>query len=82
RNTWDEVRRIALALEEARIPLLHPGIRWHASSVQNIVTSVPRAAFAEVSARMRHDLKVPVIATNRINTPAVAASLLATAKAD
>lgn len=43
---------------------------------------MPRAAFAEVSARLRHELKVPVIASNRINTPEVAESLLATDKAD
>lgn len=68
-NTWDEVRRIALALEEAGITLLNTGIGWHESRVPTIVTSVPRAAFAEVSARLRHELKVPVIASNRINTP-------------
>ncbi len=67
-NTWDEVRRIALALEEAGITLLNTGIGWHESRVPTIVTSVPRAAFAEVSARLRHELKVPVIASNRINT--------------
>ncbi|MDU2613525.1 MAG: 2,4-dienoyl-CoA reductase FMN-binding domain-containing protein, partial [Pseudomonas aeruginosa] len=81
-NTWDEVRRIALALEEAGITLLNTGIGWHESRVPTIVTSVPRAAFAEVSARLRHELKVPVIASNRINTPEVAESLLATDKAD
>ncbi|MBF3056195.1 NADPH-dependent 2,4-dienoyl-CoA reductase, partial [Pseudomonas aeruginosa] len=81
-NTWDEVRRIALALEEAGITLLNTGIGWHESRVPTIVTSVPRAAFAEVSARLRHELKVPVIASNRINTPEVAESLLATGKAD
>ena len=81
-NTWDEVRRIALALEEAGITLLNTGIGWHESRVPTIVTSVPRAAFAEVSARLRHELKVPVIASNRINTPEVAESLLAAGKAD
>ena len=81
-NTWDEVRRIALALEEAGITLLNTGIGWHESRVPTIVTSVPRAAFAEVSARLRYELKVPVIASNRINTPEVAESLLAAGKAD
>ena len=80
-NTWDEVRRIALALEEAGITLLNTGIGWHESRVPTIVTSVPRAA-AEVSARLRYELKVPVIASNRINTPEVAESLLAAGKAD
>lgn len=81
-NTWDEVRTVARALESAGIDLLNTGIGWHESRVPTIVTSVPRAAFAEVSARLRRELRVPVIASNRINTPEVAERLLAEGHAD
>ncbi|TLJ14990.1 NADPH-dependent 2,4-dienoyl-CoA reductase, partial [Pseudomonas aeruginosa] len=64
------------------ITLLNTGIGWHESRVPTIVTSVPRAAFAEVSARLRHELFFNVMASNVIYTPEVAESLLATDKAD
>lgn len=81
-NNWEEVRQVARALETAGIDLLNTGIGWHESRVPTIVTSVPRAAFAEVSARLRRELRVPVIASNRINTPEVAERLLAEGHAD
>ncbi|MFR0691122.1 FAD-dependent oxidoreductase [Enterobacterales bacterium AE_CKDN230030158-1A_HGKHYDSX7] len=81
-NTWDEVRTVAHALETAGIDLLNTGVGWHESRVPTIVTSVPRAAFAEVTARLRRELRVPVIASNRINTPQVAERLLAEGHAD
>lgn len=81
-NTWEDVRVVARALETAGIDLLNSGIGWHESRVPTIVTSVPRAAFTEVSARLRRELRVPVIASNRINTPEVAEQLLAQGHAD
>ncbi len=57
-------------------------VGWHESRVPTIVTSVPRAAFADVTARLRRELRVPVIASNRINTPEVAERLLAEGHAD
>ncbi|MFZ5957100.1 FAD-dependent oxidoreductase [Pseudomonas knackmussii] len=81
-NTWDEVRQVALALQDAGIDLLDSGIGWHESRVPTIVTSVPRAAFAEVCARLRRELRIPLIASNRINTPEVAERLLAEGQAD
>ncbi|MHB9799374.1 FAD-dependent oxidoreductase [Pseudomonas sp. MT3] len=81
-NRWDEVRTVARALEGAGIDLLNTGIGWHESRVPTIVTSVPRTAFAEITARLRRELRVPVIASNRINTPEVAERLLADGHAD
>ena len=81
-NDWDEVRTVARALEGAGIDLLNTGVGWHESRVPTIVTSVPRAAFADVTARLRRELRVPVIASNRINTPEVAEQLLADGHAD
>lgn len=81
-NTAEEVQQIALALQEAGIDLLNTGIGWHESRVPTIVTSVPRGAFAEVSSRLRRVLRVPVVASNRINTPELAEALIADGQAD
>ncbi|MDV3443147.1 NADPH-dependent 2,4-dienoyl-CoA reductase [Pseudomonas otitidis] len=81
-NTAEEVQQIALALQAAGIDLLNTGIGWHESRVPTIVTSVPRGAFAEVSARLRRVLRVPVVASNRINTPELAEALIANGQAD
>ncbi|MCH2893197.1 NADPH-dependent 2,4-dienoyl-CoA reductase, partial [Listeria monocytogenes] len=67
-SSWDEIVLLAKAVEKAGATLINTGIGWHEARVPTLVTSVPRAAFAEVSARLRHELKVPVIASNRINT--------------
>ena len=81
-NTWEEVRYVAKAVEEAGATLLNTGIGWHEARVPTIVTSVPRAAFAELTARIRKDLKIPVIASNRINKPDVAEKLIADGSCD
>ncbi|RKP50279.1 NADPH-dependent 2,4-dienoyl-CoA reductase [Pararobbsia silviterrae] len=80
--TWDETVAVAQALERAGITLLNTGIGWHEARVPTIVTSVPRAAFATFTHRLRASLKVPVVASNRINTPDVAEALLADGSAD
>jgi 2,4-dienoyl-CoA reductase (NADPH2) len=81
-NTWDEIVTIAKALEAAGITLLNTGIGWHEARVPTIVTSVPRSAFRDVTARMKQELKVPVIASNRINTPEDCESIIASGQAD
>ncbi|PQV53122.1 NADPH-dependent 2,4-dienoyl-CoA reductase [Paraburkholderia sp. BL21I4N1] len=75
-NTWDETVQVAKALEAAGVTMFNTGIGWHEARVPTIVTSVPRAAFAELSARLKAAVKVPVIVSNRINTPEVAEALL------
>ncbi|MBL8719448.1 MAG: FAD-dependent oxidoreductase [Myxococcales bacterium] len=81
-NTWPEIVTAARALEAAGVNLLNTGIGWHEARVPTIVTSVPRAAFREVTARMRKELKIPICASNRINTPEVAEEILASGDAD
>ena len=81
-NTWEEIVTAAKALEAAGVNLLNTGIGWHEARVPTIVTSVPRGAFREVTARMRKELKIPVCASNRINTPEVAEEILASGDAD
>ena len=81
-STWDEVIRLAKAVEAAGASLLNTGIGWHEARIPTIATSVPRAAFAHLTARLRPQVSIPVITSNRINTPEVAERLLASGMAD
>lgn len=81
-NSWDEVVQVAQALEQAGVTILNTGIGWHEARVPTIVTSVPRAAFRSVVARLKAAVSIPVVASNRINTPEVAEDILASGDAD
>ncbi|RDB43493.1 NADPH-dependent 2,4-dienoyl-CoA reductase [Halomonas sp. DQ26W] len=81
-STWEEVVTLGRALETAGVNLINTGIGWHEARVPTIVTSVPRAAFTEVTRRMKAELNVPLITTNRINMPEVAERVLADGHAD
>ncbi|MDV7271186.1 NADPH-dependent 2,4-dienoyl-CoA reductase [Thioclava sp. A2] len=81
-STWDEVVTLAKAVEAAGATLLNTGIGWHEARVPTIATSVPRAAFAWLTARLRPEVSIPVIACNRINHPDVAEGILASGQAD
>ncbi|HEU4776497.1 MAG TPA: FAD-dependent oxidoreductase, partial [Telluria sp.] len=81
-NTWDEVLTVAHALEKAGVTILNTGIGWHEARVPTIVTSVPRAAFATVAGRLRREVKIPVVASNRINMPFEANDIIARGDAD
>ena len=81
-SSWDEVITLARAIEAAGADVLNTGIGWHEARVPTIATSVPRAAFADLTARLRPEVAIPVITSNRINTPELAESLLAQGMAD
>lgn len=81
-STWDEVVQLAKAIEGAGATVLNTGIGWHEARVPTIATSVPRAAFAHLTARLRPEVGIPVITSNRINTPDLAERLLAEGMAD
>jgi len=81
-NTWEEVITVARALEAAGVTILNTGYGWHEARVPTIVTSVPRAAFASVAGRLRREVTIPVVASNRINMPAEAEDVLARGDAD
>ena len=81
-STWDEVVLLARAIEGAGASLLNTGIGWHEARVPTIATSVPRAAFTWLTARLRPEVSIPVITSNRINTPDVAEGILAQGQAD
>ncbi len=81
-SSWDEVIQLAKAIEAAGASCLNTGIGWHEARVPTIATSVPRAAFADLTARLRPEVSIPVITSNRINAPDVAERLLAEGAAD
>ncbi|GAA6133217.1 NADPH-dependent 2,4-dienoyl-CoA reductase [Oceaniserpentilla sp. 4NH20-0058] len=81
-STWEEVVHLGKEIEKCGATLINTGIGWHEARVPTIATSVPRAAFVEVTARMKKELSVPLITTNRINDPQVADSIIAEGQAD
>lgn len=81
-STWDEVVALARAVQDAGASILNTGIGWHEARVPTIATSVPRAAFADLTGRLRPVVSIPVITSNRINTPEVAEGVLAQGLAD
>ena len=81
-QAWDEIVVLAKQVEAAGATLINTGIGWHEARVPTIVTSVPRAAFTWVTRRMKENLRVPLITTNRINMPEVAEAVLANGDAD
>jgi 2,4-dienoyl-CoA reductase (NADPH2) len=81
-NTWNDVSYVARAIQDAGATMINTGIGWHESHVPTVVTSVPRAAFSELTARLRLELQIPIIASNRINKPEVGELLLAEGACD
>ena len=81
-STAEETIELARQLENAGVDLLNIGIGWHESRVPTIATLVPRAAFAAAARRIREQVRIPVVASNRINTAEVAEGILASGSAD
>ncbi len=81
-QTWEEVVELALLLEEAGVSVLNTGIGWHEARVPTIITQVPPGAWRSTTARLKAEVSVPVCASNRINTPELAESILAEGQAD
>ncbi len=81
-STWEEVVQLAKALEKADVNLINTGIGWHEARVPTIATSVPRAAYTWITERLKKEVSVPLITTNRINMPQVAEDILSAGQAD
>jgi len=81
-NQWQEILAQARAVEAAGATIINSGIGWHEARIPTIATSVPRAAFAGVTAKLKPHVGVPVVASNRINMPDVAEHILAGGGAD
>lgn len=81
-SDWNEIVAQAKAVEAAGATIVNTGIGWHEARIPTIATSVPRAAFAGVTAKLRPHVTLPLVATNRINMPEVAEAILAGGGAD
>jgi len=81
-SDWAEVVQLARAVERAGATIINTGIGWHEARVPTIATSVPRGAFAWVTRKLKGEVTVPLVATNRINDPGVAEDILADGSAD
>lgn len=79
---WDEIVELAKALEFEGVDVISTHFCWHESLVPTIATMVPRAAFAHVTGRLRKEVSIPLITSNRINMPEVAEAVLARGDAD
>ena len=81
-STWEEVIMLAKALEAEGVTIINTGIGWHEARVPTIATLVPRGGFHWVTQRLMGEVNVPLITSNRINTPEIAESILAGGSAD
>ncbi len=81
-QTFDEIIDLAKELEAAGVDVINTDIGWHESRVPTIVTSVPRAAFVDYTAKIKRHVSIPVCASNRINTPEIAEQILENGDAD
>lgn len=81
-STWDEIVHLGKEIEKCGASIINTGIGWHEARIPTIATSVPRAAFVDVTARMKKEISIPLVTSNRINTPEVAEEILAEGKAD
>jgi len=81
-SNFDEIVTLGKAIEKAGATIINTGIGWHEATIPTIATKVPRAAFTWVTEKFRKELSVPVITSNRINTPDVAEEVLARGDAD
>ncbi|KTD13349.1 FAD-dependent oxidoreductase [Legionella jamestowniensis] len=81
-SSWEEVVQLAKAIEEAGATLINTGIGWHEARIPTIATLVPPAAFTPITKKLKPEISIPVITSNRINTPELANRLLEEGMAD
>ncbi len=81
-SNWDEVVQLAKAIEAAGATIINTGIGWHEARIPTIATMVPRGAFTSVTHKLKKEIKIPLITTNRINTPEVAEKILSQGDSD
>lgn len=81
-STWQEVVRLGKEIEKAGATIINTGIGWHEARIPTIATSVPRAAFTWVTKKMKEEISIPLVTSNRINMPETAEKVLAQGDAD
>ncbi|GAB3343433.1 NADPH-dependent 2,4-dienoyl-CoA reductase [Marivirga atlantica] len=81
-STWEEVVQLAKLLEKEGVTIINTGIGWHEARIPTIATMVPRAAYSFVTQKLKSEVNIPLITTNRINMPQIAENVLSEGKAD
>ena len=81
-STWEEVVALGKEIEKVGATIINTGIGWHEARIPTIATSVPRAAFTWVTKKMKEELSIPLVTSNRINMPETAEKILAEGHAD
>jgi 2,4-dienoyl-CoA reductase (NADPH2) len=81
-SSWEEIVQLAKAIEKAGANIINSGIGWHEARIPTIATSVPRAAFTELTHKLKSEVSIPLCTSNRINAPEVAEKILAEGHAD
>ena len=81
-SSWDEVVMLAKAIELAGATIVNTGIGWHEARIPTIATSVPAAAFSQITKQLKPEINIPIITSNRINTPELANALIEEGAAD
>ena len=81
-SSWQEIVQLAKEIEQAGATIINTGIGWHEARIPTIATSVPRAAFTWVTKKMKEEVTIPLVTSNRINMPETAEKVLAQGDAD
>jgi len=81
-SSWEEVVILAKAIEQAGASLINTGIGWHEARIPTIATMVPAAAFTQITKQLKPEINIPLITSNRINTPELASALIEEGVAD
>lgn len=81
-SNWEEVVLLAKAIEDAGATIINTGIGWHEARIPTIATMVPAAAFTHITQHLKPEVTIPVITSNRINTPEIANDIIAAGIAD
>ena len=81
-SSWEEVVQLGKEIEKAGATIINTGIGWHESRIPTIATSVPRAAFTWVTKKMKEEISIPLITSNRINMPDTAEKILSDGDVD
>tara|TARA_Y100000034_G_scaffold136680_1_gene214842 strand:- start:476 stop:2527 length:2052 start_codon:yes stop_codon:yes gene_type:complete len=81
-SSWEEIVQLAKEIEKAGATIINTGIGWHEARIPTIATSVPRAAFTWVTKKMKEEVNIPLVTSNRINMPSTAEKVLADGDAD
>ncbi len=81
-SNWEEIIDLAKQVETAGATIINTGIGWHEARIPTIATMVPRGAFASVTQKLKGEVSIPLVTTNRINTPEVAEEIIANGQAD